>query len=248
MTHLEGTPSADLPNVLATGSSDIGFVFTSFSAREPEGRDAEYIAWHSLDHRPEQHRLEGLRCSLRLVSTPGCRALRAASSGALDAVDHVMTYMFRGDDSIPGFNDLGDALNVGGRMPLRLPSLGYMTSEFVGKVAAPEAVAGADVLPWRPAVGVYLLIEEGQASPEALLDVPGIAGLWWFHGGVAPQPYGSDSRGRQITYCYVDGDPIAVAAELRERLKERWASGTVSGLLAAPFYTIVPYDWSRYLP
>lgn len=248
MTKLEGTPSAQLPDVLATGRSDIGFAFTSFSAREPDGRDAEYIAWHSLDHRPEQHRLAGLRCSLRLVSTPECRAARAASSGPFDGVDHVMTYMFKGGDSIAGFNDLGIALNEAGRMPLRLPSQGYMTSDFAGKVAAPAAVAGADVLPWRPAVGVYLLIEEGQVSPEPLIDVPGIAGIWWFHGGVAADPYDSDTRGRQITYIYIDGNPVEVAAALRARLLDRWSSGAARGVLAAPFFVVVPFDWSRYLP
>lgn len=246
--RLEGTPSAELPDVLATGSTAVSCAFISLSARHPDGQDADYIAWHSLDHRPEQYRLPGLRNSLRLVSTPECRAARAASADQFDAVDHVMTYMFTGADSIAGFNELGWALNRGGRMPIRLPSLGYMTADLSGKVAAPAAVAGADVIPWRPAVGVYLLIEEGNASPEALIDVPGIAGLWWFDGNVAPEPFDFDARGRQITYCYVDGDPIAVANELKGRLSERWASGAVRGLLAAPFFLPVPFDWSRYLP
>ena len=48
-------------------------------------------------------------------------------------------------------------------MPPRLPSVGYMTATFAGKVAAADAVAGADVVAWRPALGVYLIVEEGQA-------------------------------------------------------------------------------------
>jgi hypothetical protein len=31
-------------------------------------------------------------------------------------------------------------------------------------------------------------------------------------------------------------------------VQARWTSGAVKGLLAAPFCTIVPYDWGRYLP
>ena len=85
--HLEGTPSDSLPDVLATGTSDASFVFLSFSSRDPDGRDAEYIAWHSLDHRPEQYRLAGIRNSIRLVSTPRCRAARAANAAPFDAVD-----------------------------------------------------------------------------------------------------------------------------------------------------------------
>lgn len=246
--RLEGTPSADLPEVLATGSTQVSYAFISLSARHPAGRDADYIAWHSLDHRPEQYRLPGLRHSIRLVSTPECRAARAASVDQFDTVDHVMTYMFTGADSIPGFNELGRALDVGGRMSIRLPSVGYMTADLAGKAAAPEAVAGADVIPWRPAAGVYLLVEEGHASPEALIDVPGIAGLWWFDGSVAPEPYDFDARMRRVTYCFVDGDPIAVAAQLKGILHDRWASGEVRGLLAAPFFQPVPFDWSRHLP
>lgn len=245
---LEGLPSEALPEVLKTGKANVGCAFISLSGREPNGRDAEYIAWHSLDHRPEQFRLPGLRASLRLVSTPECRAVRAASEGDFDKVEHIMTYMFTGLDSIPGFNDLGGALHEGGRMPLRLPSIGYMTTDFAGKIAAPAAVAGADVIPWRPSVGVYLIVEEGDASPESLLEVPGIAGIWWFKGNVAPEPYDFDARGRQVTYCYLDRDPVDVAAALRKRLQERWASGKVKPLLAAPFYTVVPFEWSRYLP
>src|ERR1700694_4914448 len=51
MVHLAGTPSDQLPDVLATGLTDVRLAFISLSAREPNGRDGEYIAWHSLDHR-----------------------------------------------------------------------------------------------------------------------------------------------------------------------------------------------------
>ena len=246
--HLEGTPSEQLPDVLATGETAVRYAFISLSAREPEGRDAEYSEWHSLDHRPEQYRLPQLRGSLRLASTPACRAARAASVPQYDATDHVMTYLFTGADGIAGFNDLGSALNVGGRMPLRLPSVGFMTADLSGKIASPHAVAGADVIPWRPAIGVYLIIEDGQASPASLADVPGVAGVWWYDGAQAPQPYDVDARGRQITYCYLDEDPVATAERLGDVMRKRWASGEVKGLLAAPFFSIVPYDWSRYLP
>jgi len=246
--HLEGTPTDRLPDVLATGRTDIGFTFVSLSAREPGGRDAEYIEWHSLDHRPEQYRLAGIRNAMRLVSTPACRAARAASEAPYDAVDHVMTYQFTDAGSIPAFSDLGAALDRGGRMPLRLPSVGYLTASLAGKVAAPYAVAGADVLPWRPALGVYLLVEEGQASPEALLDAPGVAGIWWHHGLPAPSPYGGDASGRQITYCYLDTDPVTAGRALGELARARWSNGKVRGLLAAPFFTVVPFEWSRHLP
>ena len=109
-------------------------------------------------------------------------------------------------------------------------------------------MAGADVLPWRPAQGVYLIVEEGQVSPAPLIDIPGVAGVWWFDGALAPAPYTSDSRGRRITYCFLDGEPIEAAARLGEAMQRRWASGAVKGLLAAPFFPVVPFDWARHLP
>jgi hypothetical protein len=246
--QLEGTPSDELPGVLATGSADVSIAFISLSAREPGGRDAEYIAWHSFDHRPEQHRLAGLRQSLRLVSTPSCRAARAASIDRYDAVDHVMTYLFRDLAALPPFGALGASLNAAGRMPLRLPTVEFMVADLADKMAAPRAVAGADVIPWRPALGVYLIIERGHAPADALVGVPGVAGAWSYHGALAPEPYRTDARGMQVTYLYLDDDPVATAGPIREALRPRWASSEVEGLLAAPFHSIVPFDWTRYLP
>jgi hypothetical protein len=246
--HFEGTPSDQVPEILATGRTDARFVFVSLSARDPGGRDADYIAWHTLDHRPEQYRLAGLRNSLRLVSTPACRAARAASLDRFDAVDHAMTYQFTDPGALPAFNDLGGALDRAGRMPHRLPSLGYMMADLAGMAAAPEAVAGADVIPWRPAHGVYLVVEQGHASPESLVEIPGVAGIWWFHGARAPEPFDLDDSGLQLTYCWLDRDPVALAGELGERMRQRWAIGQVRGLLAAPFYATVPFDWTRHLP
>jgi hypothetical protein len=31
-------------------------------------------------------------------------------------------------------------------------------------------------------------------------------------------------------------------------MRARWASGAVQGLLAAPFFMIVPFDWACHLP
>lgn len=243
-----GTPSDALPEVLATGTGDAQFIFLSLSGRDPTGRDADYLAWHSLDHRPEQYRLDGIRNTLRLVSTPACRAARAADAAPYDQVDHIMTYQFAATASMPAFIELGAALDRGGRMAHRLPSIDYLTGDLAGKIASPHALAGADVIPWRPALGVYVLIENGYASPEALLDTAGVAGIWWFHGSQDLPPYGTRSAGKQITYCFLDEDPVGVANELAPKVEARWSAGAVTGLLAAPFHTVVPYDWSRYLP
>src|SRR6201991_4335831 len=99
---LPGTPSDEVADVLGAGRGDITTLFVSMARRHPEGRDAEYLRWHTLDHRPEQHRLTGVRASLRLVSTPACRAARISSDDRFDAIDYVMTYFFTERDGLPG--------------------------------------------------------------------------------------------------------------------------------------------------
>lgn len=246
--HLKGTPSDQLPDVLATGTTDVTYVYISLSARDPDHRDAEYIEWHSLDHRPEQYRLPEIRNALRLVSTPACREARAASAAPYDRADHVMTYQFSDASGMPAFQALGLALHAAGRMPLRLPHVGFVAGNLAGKAAAAHAVAGADVIPWRPVLGVYVIIERGEASPAPLVDLPGVAGAWWYKGLTGEPPSGFDADGLQITYCYLDEDPVVVAPRLGEAMRRRWASGEVQGLLAAPFYPVVPFEWGRYLP
>ena len=234
--------------MLAAGSTDVTTLFVSFSAREPDGRDREYLEWHSLDHRPEQHRLRGLRQSLRFVSTPACRASRVASEPPYDRVDHVMTYFFTDARCLETFGVLSDALPEE-RRPLTLPSVGYGLFDLAGKAAAPRAVVGADVLPWRPMLGVYLVLEEGSAAaPETLLDADGVAGAWWFSGTVAHTPFTIDSRGLQLTVLFLDDDPVSVAADLAEPVAQRHTLHGSSLLLAAGFHALVPFDWGRHLP
>lgn len=244
---LPGTASDQLPQVLATGTTDVRTIFLSMSAREPQGRDADYLEWHSLDHRVEQYRVAGIRHSLRLVSTPACRAARAISDARFDAADHVMTYFFTKHAAFEQFNALSAALG-GERRPFRLPSIfaGYL--ELAGKIAAPRAVAGADVIPWRPSKGVYLIVEHGAQSPAPLVEIAGIAGIWWHVGGKPPIAGFADNTGLQVTYCFTDDDPIDTAHRLRPALEQRWTSSNVVPLLAAPFYTLIPFEWDRYLP
>ncbi len=147
---LPGTPSDEVADVLAAGRGDIDTLFVSMARRHPEGRDAEYLRWHTLDHRPEQHRLAGVRASLRLVSTPACRAARASNDERFDAIDHVMTYFFTDQSGLTGFNELSKALGGADRKLPLLPPVQRGVYAVQNKVAAPRIKTGADVLPWWP--------------------------------------------------------------------------------------------------
>jgi hypothetical protein len=244
---LPGTPSDRLPAVLAAGKTDVTTIFVSLSARQAEGRDEDYLEWHSLDHRPEQYRINGLRHSLRLVSTPDCRSRRAASVPRYDPVDHVMTYFFADLTDLEQFNTLSDALPAD-RRPLTLPSVEMGVYRLTGKFAAPRTVTGADVLPWRPACGVYLLVENRATPPEDLVSVDGVAGAWWGSGVAVDAPFSIDRLGQQISYLFLDEEPEDMAERLRVPLQRRWdRDGTVPELAAA-FHPVVPFEWGRYLP
>ena len=237
--ELAGTPSDEVPAVLATGHGDIGILFVSMARRHPEGLDAEYLRWHTLDHRPEQHRLSAVRASLRLVSTPACRSARATTRGRFDAVDHVMTYFFTDVGGMKPFLQLADALGGADRMAALLPPVERGVYQVQGKVATARIKIGADVLPWWPARGMYLLLEKRQAAPEDLLAVDGVAGVWSAK---------ATDEGQHLAYFFLDDDPVTTAERLRPALETRWARGDVEALFAAPFYPVMPHEWDRYVP
>ena len=246
--HLPGTPSDEVADILATGSGDITTLFVSMAIRHPDGKDAEYLRWHTLDHRPEQHRLAAVRASLRLVSTPACRSARVISDGPLDTVDHVMTYFFTDTAGLQDFNELSTALgNAGRKLPL-LPPVERGVYRVQRKAAAPRVKVGSDVLPWLPARGAFVLVERGSASPNPLLEVDGVAGVWSALSLRVDASLASAQENQTITYSFVDDDPIATAQRLRPALETRWAESDIEPLFAAPFFAVVPYEWDRYLP
>jgi hypothetical protein len=115
--------------------------------------------------------------------------------------------------------------------------------------AAPRVKVGADVLPWWPSTGVYLLIERGEADPGALLDVDGVAGAWWAPTAAdIPERYTAAVPGDQLTYLFLDDDPVAVAGRLQPALEQRWADTGVVGMFAAPFYVAHADDLTAHLP
>lgn len=249
MSELSGTASDDCPEILAVGRSGVSTIYLSLSKRHPEGLDADYLAWHSLDHRPEQHRMDQLRVSFRMVSTPACRAARAASDERYDEADHLQTYFFTDLSAMGRFNELSVALRNAGRAPYLLPLVERGAYQVDGMAAAPRIKVGADVLLWWPATGVYLMIERGGGSVAELLDVEGVGGAWW--GGAEPlePPFTTrDNSGLQASYLFLDDDPAEVAGRLRPRLERRWSSTGNQPLLAAPFHSLIAYEWDRHLP
>jgi hypothetical protein len=249
MAELVGTASDDSPEILAVGRTDVTIVYASLSKRHPEGSDADYLEWHSLDHRPEQHRMAQLRASFRMVSTPECRAARAASDARYDEADHLQSYFFTDISAMTQFSELSVALKNAGRAPYLLPLVERGVYRVDGIAAAPRIKVGADVLLWWSAKGVYFLIERGGAPAADLLDVPGVGGAWWGRAVPLEPPFTTrDNSGLHVSYLFLDDEPAVVAERLRPRLERRWSTTGIAPLLAAPFHSLVAYEWDRYLP
>jgi hypothetical protein len=246
--ELPGTPSDELNGVLDAGRGDVSTLFVSMATRHPEGRDADYLQWHTLDHRPEQHRLTSVRASLRLVSTPSCRAARHPGDERLDAVDHVMTYFFTDPSGMQPFLDLSSALGSGGRKLALLPPVERGVYGVDAKLAARRVKVGADVLPWWPVRGVFLLLEPESISPAALLDVDGVIGAWSAATLDVDSRLASAQVGQHLVYCFLDDDPVATASRLAPVLQQRWEQAGVQPLFAAPFHPVVPHEWGRHVP
>lgn len=245
---LPGNPSDNVAAVLAEGTGDIATLFVSMATRHPDGSDAEYLRWHTLDHRPEQHRLSAVRASLRIVSTPECRSARAAGRIHYADVDHVMTYFFTDVAGMEPFLALSKALGDAGRKLPLLPPVERGVYEVGAKTAAARVKVGADVLPWWPSKGVYLLLENHAAPTDGLCEVDGVAGVWTATSMPVEPRLASAPAGQVLTYCFLDDDPVVVAERLAPVLEQRWSKHGIEPLLAAPFYPIVAHQWDRHVP
>jgi hypothetical protein len=173
-----------------------------------------------------------VRASLRLVSTPACRAARAAGHQRFDPIDHVMTYFFTDPSGLEGFLALARALGKAGRKLTLLPPVERGVYEVQSKVAAPRIRVGADVLPWFPIRGVYLLLERGTTPAKNLVDVAGVAGVWSASVMNVDPKLATAQSGQCITYCFLDDDPVATGVRL------------VSVLATGGVYR----EWNRFLP
>ena len=89
-----------------------------------------------------------------------------------------MTYFFTDQSGLTGFYELSKALGGADRKLPLLPPVQRGVYAVQNKSAAPRIKVGADVLPWWPVRGVYLLLESGATPPADLVDVDGVAGVW----------------------------------------------------------------------
>jgi hypothetical protein len=238
--------------------------FFSLSHRSETGDDRPYLRWHQLDHMPEQYQLPGLILGQRWASTPPCRAARAVEADDWSEVEHVVCYLMGRpvEETIDEFLTLGRHLAELGRFSLVLPPQYRGGLRLLETHAAPRALISPAVVPFRPHQGIYLIVEEvdDRSGHDAFLQrlhaeilpglvaVPGVAGAWTF--GTTPsirRPMFTEGDFR-MTVCYLDDHPATVAERLAPLVDRAWASAPASPRLAAPFESMMAWDWDRFGP
>lgn len=235
----------------------VKFGVLSLSASSETGDDSEYLAWHQLDHMPQQWEIPGMVLGQRWISTPECRAARAVQDERFTPVNHVVHYLWGEPvaQSIDDFMDLGAHLAKIGRFPHRLPGVFLGGFDLAGAHAAPSALVTAEVVPFRPNRGMFLVIEYpgdgGGATSwkaedvDALLETDGVAGMWTFTPGTLRLDR-FDTTGASAAVIYLDDEPVATAARFDALLAARWAREGISPAFAAPFAALRPWEWDHH--
>ncbi len=239
--------------------------FFSITHTSPTGDDGPYLDWHQLDHMPEQYLLHGLVAGQRWASTPACRRSRAAESEGWASVEHVVCYLMGEpvDRTVDDFLALGQELTDVGRYPVAMPSQYRGALRLRGAAAAPRVLVSDVVVPFRPHRGIYLIVDEPE-TPEptegavprhlsslrdeelaALLTDPGVAGVWTYTTSPDLRRSMFSPGGYRMTVCYLDDEPPAVGERLREIVTTTEAA-PVRRVLAAPFESILRWEWGRF--
>jgi hypothetical protein len=235
--------------VSSLGRVTVGF----FSFTEvPATAHRAYNEWHQLDHLPEQYQLPGIVHGERWVASPDCVAARLVDDDVLGRAQYVTLYLMAEpvEPLIDDFGALGAQLREVGRFHEERTALLAGGWRATAAATSPRLPITPAVLPWRPAQGVFVLVEQegGSAPLDPLLDADGVAGGWTF----APDPALTRSwwlmQPYRITVLWLDDDPLATTARLAPLLRARWSAGTTSPVLAAPLRTVVPGEWDWFAP
>ena len=225
----------------------VAYGFFSFTEVTDPAAHRAYNEWHQLDHLPEQFPLAGIVYGQRWVSTPACRAARAVSGPDLDPIHYVTCYLMSEpiEPTLDDFFALGAELHRLDRF--FKPRRAHLTGPFrvEGTGVAPRVLISAAAVPYRPHRGVYVIVAapggDATATAEALLAVPGVAGVWTFATNPALVSPRWTAGTRNITLAWLDDDPLAVASRLAPLV-----DGATGVELAGPLATITPWEWDWF--
>jgi hypothetical protein len=231
-----------------TARVEVGFF--SFTEVTDPSEHRSYNEWHQLDHLPQQYEIPGIVNGQRWVSTPRCSAQRAFSDDRYGDVHYTTLYLMSAplEPTLEAFRALGDTLRRAGRFHRARRS--HLSGPFgvVDAAVAPRALVSADVVPFRPNRGVYVVVDAPGGpddAPSRLLRIPGVAGVWRFVSMGGFEHLGWHPGNRRVTVCYLDSDPAEAAATLGDEVRAIWKD-TTPPELAGPFEVVEPWRWDWF--
>ena len=226
----------------------VAYGFFSFTEITDPAAHRSYNEWHQLDHLPEQFPLPGIVYGQRWVSTPACRAARVVAGADLDPIHYLTCYLMAEpiEETLDDFFALGAELHRLDRFHSERRA--HLTGPFrvEGTAATPRVLVSAAAVPYRAHRGIYAIVEASPGTAAdpvaALLGVAGVAGVWSFASvpGMTSRRWTAGER--RITLCWLDEDPLAVAARLAPIV------ATLPATFAGPFETITPWQWDWFDP
>jgi hypothetical protein len=205
----------------------LGF-FSFTEVTDPSAHEA-YNAWHQLDHLPEQFTIEGINFGQRWVRSPRCRTAEAATGSLLDRFHYMTLYFLRDESLVPEFFELAKELAAKDRFFRARRALLSGPFPVVGRWAAPRVAVSPEAVPFRPAVGVHVVVGPAVDGGR-LVDHHGVAGAWQFTDA---------EHDRTITVAFVDGDLWQASASLG-------TAGAESPEWAGPLERVDAFRWDWF--
>jgi hypothetical protein len=225
--------------------------FFSFTEITDPGEHHSYNEWHQLDHMPEQYPLDGIAYGQRWVSTPACRAARAASDDPLDAIHYMTLYLMTDpvERTLREFRQLGRDLHAVDRFHLHRRARLSGPFPLGATAVAPRVLISREAVPYRPNLGVYVEVEELASSGDpdggggegtadhldALCAAPGVAGAWSF----------ADDE-RRVTVSWLDVAPLEMCERIEPIVARRREGSPTRTVFAGPLETITPWQWTWF--
>ena len=243
--HPPTTSTVCSPPVAATSRT----LFVSMARRHPDGHDAEYLRWHTLDHRPEQHRLAGRARVAAAGVDAGLPGRTGAQRRALRRDrprDDLLLHRPERADGVPRAvhgawrrRPEAAAAAAGAARCLRG---GAARRRRRGSRSAPTCCRGG-----RPRACTCCW-SAARRRRRISLDVDGVGGVWSVASQAVDARLASAPAGQLLTYCFLDDDPVATAERLRPALAdavERRRRRTAARRAVLPGRAL---QWDRYVP
>lgn len=236
------------------------FRLTAVSGRDAHRRENEL---QELYHRPELLAQPGVAWGERWVRDEACAALSSGLSFDYCAAWWLRAPALASAEAFDGHFGRAAHLGLDGGAESKLDEFMVPLKGYVRR----EPLVSEQALPFRPNTGVYLIVSRfrrhhdvesedifrwyDQVRIPDMLDCPGAAGAWSFaqRNLYSPLRDMSEPTLRMLLF-YLDGDPLAFAAAVRER-EAKWreagrgrdTSAVEDLLFAGPLKRIVPWRW-----